>query len=109
MLRNLDHVPPACRTRPGVQAASTKEPQPLQGSMPPVRLALNQREAAEALSVSAPTLARLDVPFIAVGSRKIYPIIAMQEWLREHALKLATKDPIEADADQPDAPETSGE
>lgn len=49
------------------------------------RLALNQREAAEALGISAPTLIALTragkVPTVCIGARKLYPVREIERWL----------------------------
>ncbi len=60
----------------------------------PPRLALNQREAAQALGVSAPTLIGLTragrVPCVRLGTRTLYPVDGLRRWLDTEAAKQGT-------------------
>jgi hypothetical protein len=49
------------------------------------RLALNSAEAATALSISEPTLRGLDLPRVRIGSRVLYSVALLEQWLRERA------------------------
>lgn|GEM_PF-6800646 len=50
---------------------------------PVEKMQLNQREAAEALGYSVPTLKKIaDLPFIKIGGSIRYPIEALREWQR---------------------------
>lgn len=113
MQANNDHIPPACVKRPSVHSESDQQPPVHQVTSPPIRLALNQREAAEAIGVSVPTLQQLGIPFIAAGTRRIYPVDTIRSWLVKQAEAVSVssddKPHAEADADQPDTPDASGQ
>lgn len=53
------------------------------------RLALNQQEAAEALGMSVDAFekyVKLQVPCVYVGSRRLFAVQALQDWLDSEAM-----------------------
>jgi excisionase family DNA binding protein len=52
-------------------------------------LALRSREAAKALGISERSLARLkaagQLAFVRVGNAVLYPVQALDQWLRQHS------------------------
>jgi len=57
-----------------------------EGAMP--RLALNQRDAARALSVSTNTFVRSIAPelrVVYIGRRRLYPVRELERWLEGNA------------------------
>jgi hypothetical protein len=67
-------------------ATATREPEVERGPAP--RLALQRREAAEALGIGVDTFdryVRADLPVVYVGSVRLYPIVALERWLLSNA------------------------
>jgi hypothetical protein len=59
-----------------------RESMRLQGQ--PTKLCVSMREAAEMLDLSERTLGELDVPYVKIGSRRVYRVAALEQWLIEH-------------------------
>lgn len=57
------------------------------GQSPKIQLAFRSSEAAKSLGISLSTLDRLskrgEIPFVRLGSVRIYPCEILQEWLRK--------------------------
>lgn len=59
------------------------------GKSDPLPLAVGRRHAASMLGISERFLWTLtnrnEIPHVRIGNRVLYPVIELQEWLKEHA------------------------